>query len=62
LRVDETYIKVKGEWEYLYRAVDSDGNTIDFMLSAKRNRTAAKRFLKKALSSNHNQMPRVINS
>ena len=60
MRVDETYIKVKGEWEYLYRAVDSDGNTIDFMLSAKRNRTAAKRFLKKALSSNHNQMPRVI--
>jgi len=59
-RVDETYIKVKGEWKYLYRAVDSDGNTIDFMLSAKRNRKAAKRFLKKALGSNHNQMPRVI--
>ena len=59
-RVDETYIKVKGEWKYLYRAVDSDGNTIDFMLSAKRNRKAAKRFLKKALSSNHNQIPRVI--
>ena len=46
-RVDETYIKVKGEWKYLYRAVDSDGSTIDFMLSAKRNRKAAKRFLKK---------------
>ena len=59
-KVDETYIKVKGEWKYLYRAVDSDGNTIDFMLSAKRNRKAAKRFLKKALSSNHNQMPRAI--
>jgi transposase, IS6 family len=40
--------------------VDSDGNTIDFMLSAKRNRKAAKRFLKKALSSNHNRMPRAI--
>ena len=59
-RVDETYIKVKGEWKYLYRAVDSDGNTIDFMLSSKRDRKAAKRFFKKALSSNHNQIPRVI--
>jgi len=58
--MDETYIKVKGEWKYLYRAVDSDGDTIDFMLSAKRNRKAAKHFFKKALSSNHNQMPRVI--
>jgi len=37
-RVDETYIKVKGEWKYLYRAVDSDGDTIDFMLSTKRDR------------------------
>ena len=52
--------KVKGKWKYLYRAVDSNGDTIDFMLSAKRNRKAAKRFFKKALSSNHNQIPRVI--
>ena len=59
-RVDETYIKVKGKWKYFYRAVDSDGDTIDFMLSSKRNRTAAKKFLKKALSSNHNQIPREI--
>jgi transposase-like protein len=59
-RVDETYIKVKGKWKYLYRAVDSDGDTIDFMLSAKRDRKVAKRFFKKALSSNHNQIPRVI--
>jgi transposase-like protein len=59
-RVDETYIKVKGEWKYLYRAVDSDGDTIDFMLSTKRDRKAAKRFFKKALVSNHNQIPRVI--
>ncbi len=59
-RVDETYIKVKGKWKYFYRAVDSNGDTIDFMLSAKRNLKAAKRFLKKALSSNHNQIPRVI--
>ena len=59
-RVDETYIKVKGKWKYLYRAVDSDGDTIEFMLSSKRDRKAAKRFFKKALSSNHNQIPRVI--
>jgi len=59
-RVDETYVKVNGEWKYLYRAVDSTGNTVDFMLSEKRDRKAAKRFLKKALSSNHNQIPKVI--
>jgi len=59
-RVDETYIKVKGEYKYLYKAVDSDGNTIDFMLSVKRNRKAAKRFLKKALGSKHNQITRAI--
>jgi len=59
-RVDETYIKVKGKWKYFYRAVDSNGDTIDFMLSSKRDRKAAKRFLKKILSSNHNQIPRVI--
>jgi len=59
-RVDETYIKVKGEWKYLYRAVDSNGDTIDFMLSAKRDQKAVKRFFKKALSSSHNQIPRVI--
>ncbi len=53
-------IAVKGEWKYLYRAVDSNGNTIDFMLSAKRSKKAAKRFLKKALGSKHNQIPRVI--
>ena len=59
-RVDETYIKVKGKWKYFYRAVDSNGDTIDFMLSAKRNLKAAKKFFKKALSSNHNQIPREI--
>jgi transposase-like protein len=60
-RVDETYIKVKGEWKYLYRAVDSEGNTLDFLLSAKRDGRAAKRFFRKALKSNHNSSPRVIN-
>jgi transposase-like protein len=44
-RVDETYIEVKGKWKYLYRAVDSQGNTIDFLLTAYRDATAAKRFL-----------------
>ncbi len=50
-RVDETYVKVKGKWTYLYRAVDSRGHTIDFFLSATRNSKAAKRFLGKALKS-----------
>ena len=59
-RIDETYVKVKGKWKYLYRAVDSTGNTVDFMLSAKRDKKAVKRFFKKALNSNHNQIPRVI--
>ncbi len=59
-RVDETYVKVKGEWKYFYRAVDSNGDTIDFVLSAKRDQEAANRFFKKALNSNHNQIPRVI--
>jgi len=59
-RVDKTYIKVKGKWKYFYRAVDSNGDTIDFMLSSKRNLKAAKRFFKKALSFNHNQIPRLI--
>ena len=43
-RVDETYVRVKGRWTYLYRAVDSCGQTIDFLLSAKRDAGAAKRF------------------
>ncbi|MGG3620777.1 IS6 family transposase, partial [Bacillus pseudomycoides] len=59
-RVDETYIKVKGQWMYLYRAVDSQGNTIDFCLSKTRNQKAAKRFFKKALRSFHVSKPRVI--
>jgi IS6 family transposase len=59
-RVDETYIKIKDEWKYLYRAVDSKGNTLDFMLSAKRDGKAAARFFRKMLKSQHNQAPRVI--
>ncbi len=48
-RMDETYVFVKGEWKYLYRAVDKEGLTIDFILTAKRDRKAALRFLKKAI-------------
>lgn len=59
--MDETYIKVKGGWKYLYRAVDSQGNTLDFLLSAKRDATAAGRFLRKTLNAAHTQEPRVIN-
>ena len=58
--VDETYIKVKGQWMYLYRAVDSEGNTIDFYLSKNRNTKSAKRFFKKALAFSHVSTPRVI--
>ncbi len=60
-RLDETYIKVKGKWKYLYRAVDSAGSTLDFLWCAKRDFKAAKRFLSKVLKSNHCQAPRVIN-
>ena len=61
-RVDETYIRVKGKWVYLYRAVDSTGATIDFLLSAKRDTAAAKRFLAKALGGRNHPHPRVINT
>jgi transposase, IS6 family len=59
-RVDETYVKVKGRWTYLYRAVDSCGQTIDFLLSAKRDAEAAKRFFRKALAQPHTVNPRTI--
>src|SRR5580658_9198751 len=59
-RVDETYVKVKGRWTYLYRAVDSRGQTIDFLLSAKRDAEAAKRFFRKALGQPHTLNPRTI--
>ena len=59
-RVDETYVKVKGRWTYLYRAVDSRGQTIDFLLSAKRDAEAAKRFFRKALAQPHTVNPRTI--
>ena len=60
-RVDETYVRVKGKWVYLYRAVDSTGATIDFLLPAKRD-AAAERFLTKALGGENHPAPRVINT
>jgi len=58
-RMDETYIRVKGEWKYYYRAVDRDGETIDFLLTSKRDKKAALRFLSKAI--NNNGKPSLIN-
>jgi transposase, IS6 family len=55
--IDETYVKVGREWKYLYRAVDSAGSTIEFMLSAKRDVSAAKRFFKKVMRADHRRLP-----
>src|SRR5260370_28740836 len=60
-RIDETYIRIKGQDRYLYRAVDSTGQTIEFLLTAKRDAAAAKRFLVKAIEASGNAMPRVLN-
>ncbi|BAZ46385.1 integrase, catalytic region [Chondrocystis sp. NIES-4102] len=60
-RVDKRYIKVKEKWKYLYRAVDSNGETFDFMFSAKRDSLAAKRFLTKVPKAKHNKQIGVIN-
>jgi transposase-like protein len=51
-RMDETYIKVTGQWKYLYRAVDRAGDTVDFLLTAKRDRAAARRYLERAINLN----------
>ncbi|GBR55038.1 putative transposase [Neokomagataea thailandica NBRC 106555] len=62
-RVDETYIKIKGKWAYLYRAVGKGGDTIDFFLSQTRNAKAAKRFLSKALNGLREwEKPETINT
>jgi len=58
--VDETYVKVKGIWTYLYRALDSLGQTIDFLLAPRRDAAAAKRFFRKALAQAHTVNPRTI--
>jgi putative transposase len=57
--VDETYIKVRGQWKYLYRAIDSNGDTIEFWFSERRNLTAAKRFLARALKQ-HGRPERIV--
>ena len=58
-RMDETYIKVKGQARYLYRAVDKNGDTVDFLLTARRDRDAARRFLEKAVKNNG--VPSLVN-
>ena len=57
-RMDETYIRIKGTYKYLYRAVDKEGNTIDFLLTARRDKAAAMRFFKKAIDSS--DMPEKV--
>ncbi|CNG74143.1 transposase [Yersinia frederiksenii] len=57
-RMDETYIKVKGQWKYLYRAVDTAGQIIDFLLTSKRDAAAALRFFRKAIR--HHGEPEVV--
>jgi IS6 family transposase len=56
-RIDETYIKVGVQWKYLYRAVDKEGQTIEFMLTAKRDISSAKRFFKKVMRADHRRLP-----
>ncbi len=56
-RIDETYIKVGKQWKYLYRALDKEGHTIEFMLSAKRDIAAVKRFFKKMMRADHRRLP-----
>jgi len=51
-RMDETYIKVRGQWKYLYRAVDKEGNTVDFLLRAHRDKAAARRYFEKSIEQN----------
>ena len=58
-RLDETYIRILGVWKYLYRAADKQGHTVDFLLTAKRDKKAARRFLNKAIGSNGK--PSLIN-
>jgi transposase, IS6 family len=61
-RVDETCIRVDGEWKWLFRAVDKQGRTVDFLLTHRRNAKAARRFLAKALRSRQDWPPHVINT
>src|ERR671912_1255438 len=58
--VDETFVRVDGDWRYLYRAVDGTGQTIDFLLGAKRDKRAAKSFLRQALTRENTRDPREV--
>src|SRR6516225_1351828 len=58
--MDETFIRIAGKWMYLFRAVDGQGQTVDFYLSATQDREAAKRFLNQALSNPDNHPPHVF--
>jgi len=57
--MNETYIKVNGQWKYLYRVVDKEGNTIDYLLTEKHDMKAAKRFFSKAIK--RNRYPDLVN-
>ena len=57
---DGIYVRVGGEWRYLHRAVDGTGQTIDFLLGAKRDKKAARRFLKRALARENTRNPRSV--
>lgn len=57
--MDETYIKIKGVWKHWYRAVDSQGNRLDFTLNAKQDRKAATRLFRRVLQASHTQAPCV---
>jgi len=61
-RVDEVYVNIKGRGKWLYRAIDKQGNTLDFLLTAKRDAKAAKRFFRKTLNAGNSTTPRVINT
>jgi len=60
--VDEIYVKVKGQGKWLYRALDKYGDTLDFLLSAKRDAQAAKRFFRKTLNARNSTTPRVVSA
>ena len=60
IRIDETYVKVRGQWRYLYRAIDKHGNAVDFLLTAKRDADAARRFFRKMLKDEPILSPKTI--
>ena len=60
-RIDEMYVRVGGAWHYLYRGVDSNGDTLDFLLRATRDRNAAIAFFRKTVGASHTTSPRVVN-